>query len=73
MNNIKTFLEAIFWLPENILNELNNPNWKDGGRVHNWKNYVDDSIKKIWPSLTKNEKIIIAFYAQQKAYNEDWD
>ncbi len=71
--NIESLFESIFWLPENILNELDNPGWNSGGRIHNWKNYVDKEIQIIWPMLTKNERIIIAFYALEKADNEDWD
>jgi hypothetical protein len=56
-----------------IIDELENPDWKSGGRVHNWKHYVDDEFKKGWKLLTYREKTIIAHFCQNAANNEEWD
>lgn len=63
----------IFYLPQNILTELESPQWKEGGRCHNWKNYVDDDMKVIWSELTHKERTIIAYFADLQASQEEWD
>ena len=70
MNTIYT---DFFWIATNIEAELNNPEWDKGGRVHNWKNYVDSEVKSVWHLLSENERRIIAYFADRSASNEDWD
>ncbi len=70
---MKPEFDKIFELYEIVLCELENPNWNSGGRVHNWKNYVSDDIRKIWKQFSFREKRIIASYAEKLAQNEEWD
>lgn len=60
-------------LPTYITDELENPDWKTGGRVHNWKNYVDSDFQGVWQQLTFREKQIIVYFADIQAGKEEWD
>ena len=50
-----------------------NPEWEFGGRVHNWKNYINDDVRSIWSTFSQMQRIILATNAQELADNEDWD
>lgn len=47
--------------------------WESGGRVHNWKNYVNDRLQKMWEGLTPEVQDAIRENAQEIADREDWD
>lgn len=32
------------------------PIWDEGGKIHNWRNYVSDDVKAQWPSFTNKQK-----------------
>lgn len=53
--------------------QVNNPNWKEKGRVHNWRNYISDSIKKSWHSIPIEAKYVFVIMGEEKSSNEDWD
>jgi len=48
-------------------------NWNSRHRVHDWKNYVPDSITAIWTELSINEKILIYYYSKKQADDEEWN
>jgi len=52
---------------------INNPNWKSGGRVHNWKNHVPFEIKEAWAELSHKEKLFVIATADYAADKEEWD
>lgn len=68
-----TKFDSAFWIPDYIQNELESPDWESGGRVHNWKRYVDNDIQKMWKELSLREKLIIACFAEKLASQEEWD
>lgn len=41
--------------------------WGDGGKVHNWQNYVGENVRNLWDSLPDNVKIAIALDAYDSA------
>ena len=47
--------------------------WGDGGRVHNWRNYVPPRLKKIWHHLSMEAKVVIYIMADEQASDEVWD
>lgn len=59
------------WRSEQI--NIENPNFHKAGRVHDWRNHVPYDIKKIWKELSVEERKVIAFFAEEKASDEDWD
>ena len=42
------------------------------GRVHDWRNYVDD-LDSIWASLSREARMIAAIVAQAAANREEWE
>ena len=53
--------------------DLKNPEFDNAGKVHDWRNYVDDLYIENWDKLTEREKIIIATMADKQASAEEWD
>lgn len=49
------------------------PKWGEGGRVHNWHNYVSDEIKALYPELSERVRRAIARQAEEQASAEEWD
>jgi len=53
--------------------ELNNPEWEKVDKVHNWKNYIPETVQANWNSLCKESQIISWFMANEQADCEVWD
>lgn len=53
--------------------QVRNPDWKQKGRVHNWRNYISDSIKKSWDTIPIEAKYVFVIMAEEKSSDEDWD
>lgn len=68
--------EATSLYPDPLRSELNDPSsffWKEGGRVHNWQNYIGERTQVIWNSLTDEVKKALALDAHDLAMREEWD
>ena len=52
---------------------INNPNFKNAAKVHDWRNYVPCDWQKNWEQFTERERQIIAVMAQSQADKEEWD
>lgn len=50
-----------------------NPQWREGGSVHNWHNYAPPSLQIIWGSLTDIQKQAVAQALDRCASDEHWD
>jgi len=50
-----------------------NPKWDEAGRVHDWRNYISEEMRAIWPTFTDDQKKIIAANADDEAGNEHWE
>ena len=48
------------------------PDFKDTGKVHDWKNYVSEALKLHWLDMPSGVRILIAACLQEIADNEDW-
>ena len=68
---MKTY--KMFGLVLKIEQDLDNPNFKELDRIHNWRNHIDYDIKNVWKKLTKREKFLIAYLAEKEADQEEWD
>jgi hypothetical protein len=53
------------------LPEWVHPNWLDGGRVHNWRNYINDPLKTMWLSFTLEQRKALRDNAQEIADREE--
>jgi hypothetical protein len=47
--------------------------WDEGGRVHNWRNYIGARTRAIWDTFTDEQKIALAIDADDLAGQERWD
>lgn len=50
-----------------------NPVWAEGGRVQNWRNYINEQLREIWHTFTDEQKRVIAWNAEELADREHWD
>lgn len=55
------------------INVLARPDFKNAGKVHDWRNYVPDEMKNNWNKLTDRERMIIIIICDEIASQEDWD
>lgn len=53
--------------------DIENPDFKNTSKVHDWRNYVPYDWQKNWEQFTERERQIIAVMAQSKADKEEWD
>ena len=58
---------------DNLIFEVNNPNFNDNSICHNWRHYISDKWKDNWLSFTERERQIIVFMATENADKEEWD
>jgi len=47
--------------------------WDLGGRVHNWRNHVPDSVQIMWPELSREARIVAFICADASSDAEIWD
>jgi len=52
---------------------LDNVEFENKGKVHEWRNYVSPLYQKEWKNLTYREKVIIYCEAYNQAEKEEWD
>lgn len=58
---------------EEALDEISDPDFDSGGRVHNWRRYVCEDIQERWSKLPLAAKLVAYMIANEQAGNEDWD
>jgi hypothetical protein len=56
---------------ENV--DLNNPDFENIERIHDWRNYVPDEWRPCWNDFTNVERQIIFVMANIQAENEEWE
>lgn len=49
------------------------PEWEARQKVHNWRNYASEGIKREWQSFAGRQKIMIASLLDGLADKEHWD
>ena len=47
--------------------------WHDIGKVHDWRNYVPDDVKRIWNTFEHYQQDAIQAMAQGMADKEEWN
>lgn len=52
---------------------LNDPKFDCAGKVHDWRNHVGERTKENWNTFTIEQKLAIAFDADQSASREEWE
>jgi len=61
------------YISELSKNDISNPDFKNTGKVHDWRNYVPYDWQNNWHQFSERERQIIAVMAQMQADNEEWD
>lgn len=66
---------AVYRLPDDHKAPLDyfSPDWKDCGRVHEWKNYISFEVRTLWNTFTRLQRASLARQADAMASAEDWD
>lgn len=59
------------WCPE--VEPWANPTWDDVGKVHDWRNYVPDGMRKDWQEMDYETRIAVYVMAEARADTEAWD
>ena len=49
------------------------PEWSAAGRVHDWRNYINDEIKLMWESFSLTQRAALSRQAEEIASCEEWD
>ncbi len=60
-------------LTDYLKDQAANPKWSEAGRVHDWRNYATDEIKRIWDSFSTEQKHAIVEMLDERASNENWE
>jgi hypothetical protein len=50
-----------------------NPEWDEASRVHDWRNYASDEVRRLWPTFNEEQKLAIVEMLNEFASNEHWD
>lgn len=67
MNMFKDYTEQLSMI------DINNPDFKNVSKTHDWRNYVPFNWQNNWEQLTERERKIIAVMSQMQADDEEWD
>jgi hypothetical protein len=59
--------------PEVVHRQISEPQFEQAGRVHDWRNYVPESVQARWGELCSLGKLAVYACAEQAASREDWD
>lgn len=49
------------------------PDWTRARKVHDWRNHVGENTKKVWATLTAEQRTAVALDADEAASAEHWD
>ena len=47
--------------------------WHDISKVHDWRNYIPDDVKRMWRTFDEYQQDAIQAMAQEMANKEEWD
>lgn len=53
--------------------EVDDPDWGERDRVHNWRNHVPEDIRLAWATLGPEGRVIAFLCAYAAAEAEEWD
>lgn len=53
--------------------EANEPDFEHARRVHDWRNYIPEHLRAMWPRLSEEARITAMLVAIPIADREEWD
>jgi hypothetical protein len=48
------------------------PEWENIGRVHEWRRYISDEVRTMWPTFTDAQQAALYRQANEIASLEEW-
>lgn len=61
------------WIYPGVVGDYMLPVWEDATKVHDWRNYINDAVQRLWPSFNEDQRRALAENAQEIADREEWD
>jgi hypothetical protein len=58
---------------DEILAEIDDPQWNDTSRMYDWRNHVHNTMRQIWSDLTVEARLAVYVVSERHAAEEDWD
>lgn len=55
------------------LESVNNPEWSNSRRMHDWRNYISEEIKEAWYSFTETQRMMLYRQADKRADEEEYE
>ena len=49
------------------------PRWEDACLVHDWRNYIGERTRALWPSFTDEQKKALYLDAEEMSDREEWE
>lgn len=56
-----------------VIAELRNVDWSEGGFVHNWRLYASEALRKVWGTFNDEQLWAVFGSLRQAASREEWD
>jgi len=53
--------------------DVDDPQWADAGRVHDWRNHVGARAREMWHTFTPEQRMALAADAEWRAGCEEWE
>ncbi len=47
--------------------------FRNEGRVHDWRNYIPEAVRELWPELSEEARLVALLVAEVGANREHWD
>lgn len=52
---------------------IENPDWGKAEKIHDWRNYVSEAVRKLWTTFTWEQRVALYLQADEQALDEEWD
>lgn len=66
-------IEPLIYDDSDLPDGWREPDWNEGGKVHNWRTYIPEALQRRWLSLSEETRTVAAAMAQEQAGREEWD
>ena len=73
LNDLKEYLTVSDSWYESTKETVNVPHFEEKNRVHNWRNYIPQPIKKHWGELPEETRILLFVLAEEQTDYEEWE
>lgn len=53
--------------------EIENPDFSNIDKCHDWKNYIPDKLTQRWNEISTETRVVAFLLAEEQASNEEWE